>query len=113
VRTDGQLIAEWVRTATTLWINMWVDESGSLDLTMDAPVYLRFVLNADIYAYWSFGDVQDNAFLAAINGPRLTAFLERIERDVPAQLLGMDGERYEGLVGPKGFKAPPNTVKDA
>lgn len=95
-----------INLGADLWINMWVDESGSLDLTMDAPVYLRFVLNADIYAYRSFGDVQDNAFLAALNGPRLTAFLERLERDVPAQLLDMDGERYRGLVGPHGFTAP-------
>lgn len=96
-----------------LWINMWVDESGSLDLTNDAPVYLRLELNADIYAPWSFGDVQDNALLAAINGPKLTAFLERVERDVPAQLLGMDGERYGGLVGPRGFKVPANAFRDA
>jgi hypothetical protein len=102
-----------INLGATLWINMWVDESGSLYLTKDAPVYLRFVLNADIYAYWSFGDVQDNAFLAALNGPRLTAFLERIETDVPAQFLDMDGERYGGLVGPKGFKVPPNTVRGA
>jgi hypothetical protein len=96
-----------------LWINMWVDESGSLSVRTDAPVYLRFVLNADIHAYWSFGDVQDNAPLAAINGPRLTSFLERIERDVPAQFLGMDGERYGGLVGPRGFTAPANAFRDA
>jgi hypothetical protein len=100
-----------INLGAELWINMWVDKSGSLDLTMDAPVYLRFVLNADIYAYWSFGDVQDNAFLAGLNGPKLTAFLERIERDVPAQLLDMDGERYGGLVGPRGFTAPPNAVR--
>jgi hypothetical protein len=97
----------------TLWINMWADESGSLDLTSDTPVYLRFVLNADIYAYWSLGDVQDNAFLAALNGPRLTALLERIERDVPAQLLDMDGERYGGLVGPHGFTAPGPAFRGA
>jgi hypothetical protein len=102
-----------VNLGAALWINMWVDESGSLDLKKDAPVYLRFVLNADIYAYQSFGDVQDNAFLAALNGPRLTSFLERIERDVPAQLLGMDGERYGGLVGPYGFKVPAEAFRDA
>jgi hypothetical protein len=95
-----------INLGAELRINMRVDESGSLDLTMDAPVYIRLDLNADIYAYWSFGDVQDNAFLAALNGPRLTAFLERIERDVPAQFLDMDGERYSGLVGPRGFTAP-------
>jgi hypothetical protein len=96
-----------------LWINMRVDESGSLYLMTDAPVYLRFDLNADIYAPQSFGDMPSNALLAAINGPRLAAFLERVERDVPAQLLGMDGERYGGLVGPRGFTAPPNAFKDA
>src|SRR4051812_13257408 len=95
-----------------LVINMWLDEAGSLDLKSDAPVYLRFLLNADIYAPRSFGDMPDNAFLAGLNGPRLTAFLERIERDVPAQFLDMDGERYGGLVGPRGFTAPANVFKD-
>jgi hypothetical protein len=102
-----------INLGATLWINMLVDESGSLYLKTDAPVYIRLDLNADIYAYWSFGDVQDNAFLAAINGPRLTAFLERIERDVPAQFLDMDGESYGGLVGPRGFTPPAGSFKDA
>lgn len=104
------LVIPW---GAELKINMWVDETGSLDLTKDAPVYLRFLLNADIYAPRSQGDIRDNAILASINGPRLTAFLERIERDVPARLLDMDGESYGGLVGPRGFTAPGNAFKGA
>lgn len=100
-----------INLGAEFWIKMRVDESGSLYKDTDAPVYIRFDLNADIYAYWSFGDVQDNATLAALNGPRLTAFLERIEREVPAQLLGMDGERYDGLVGPRGFTAPAKALE--
>jgi hypothetical protein len=96
-----------------LWIKIRLTESGALDHWTDAPVYLRLELNADIYAPQSLGEVRDNALLAALNGPRLTNFLERIESDVPAQLLEMDGERYGGLVGPRGFTAPANALKDA
>lgn len=96
-----------------LWINMRIDESGSLYLQSDAPVYIRFDLNADIYAPQTFGDMPANSLLAGLNGPRLTSFLERIERDVPAQFLGMDGESYGGLVGPQGFQAPTKAFKDA
>lgn len=94
-------------------VNIRLTDSGVLDPMMDAPVYLRFDLNADIYAPRSFGDLPDNALLAGINGPRLTAFLERIERDVPTQFLDMDGERYGGLVGPRGFTTPANAFRDA
>lgn len=103
------LVIPW---GAELVINMWLDETGSLDLTSDAPVYLRFLLNADIYAPRSLGDIRDNAILAALNGPRLTAFLGRIERDVPAQFLDIDGESYGGLVGPRGFTAPPGVLQD-
>jgi hypothetical protein len=93
-------------------IKVVLTESGALDTASDAPVYIRLELNADIYAPWSFGDVQDNALLARLNGPRLAGILERIESDVPAQLLDMDGESYGGLVGPRGFTAPPNAFRD-
>jgi hypothetical protein len=95
-----------------LLINIWLTDSGALDSTTDAPVYLRLELNADIYAPWSLGEIQDNALLAALNGPRLANFLERIEKDAPAQLLEMDGERYGGMVGPRGFKVPGSGGRD-
>lgn len=95
------------------YVNFLLTESGALNTTEEEPVYLRMVLNADPYAPISRGPVKDNQVLAAINGPRLTAFLERIERDVPAQLLEVDEEVYRGAVGPRGFLPPAGAPHDA
>jgi len=90
-------------------INILLTEMGALNTARNAPVYLRLELNADIYAPWSLGEVQDNAHLAAINGPRLAGILERIERDVPAELLEIHQDHHpRGTVGPRGFKTPGN-----
>jgi hypothetical protein len=95
------------------YVNFALTESGALNTAMEDPVYLRMVLYADPYAPVSRGPVKDNAVLAAINGPRLTAFLERIERDVPARLLEVDEEVYRGAVGPRGFLSPSTARRDA
>jgi hypothetical protein len=95
------------------YVNFTLTESGALNTAIEDPVYLRIVLYADPYAPISRGPVTDNAVLAAINGPRLTAFLERIERDVPAQLLEVDEEVYRGMVGPRGFLPAPSAGSDA
>jgi hypothetical protein len=95
------------------YVDFALTESGALNTAMEDPVYLRAVLNADPYAPISRGPVQDNRALAAINGPRLTAFLERIERDVPAQLIEVDEEVYRGAVGPHGFLTPAGVHNDA
>lgn len=93
-----------------LFVNFALTESGALNTAMEEPVYLRVVLRADPYAPISRGPVENNRALAAINGPRLTAFLERIERDVPARLIEIDEAVYRGAVGPRGFLAVPGTV---
>jgi excisionase family DNA binding protein len=96
-----------VKNGADIWINIELTDSGDLDRRTDAPVYLRLELNADIYAPWSLGEVQDNAHLAGLNGPRLAAFLERIEREVPAELLEIHQDHHpRGTVGLRGFMAP-------
>lgn len=95
-------------------ITIWLTDSGALDHRTDAPVYLRLGLNDDIYAPRSIGEIQNNTLLAALNGPRLAGILERIERDVPAELMAIDQDRHPpGTVGPRGFIAPPGVLKDA
>jgi len=96
-----------------LWINFWLTDSGALDPKMEDPIYLRMQLNTDIYAPLSRGRARDNAILAALNAPRLAGFLERIERDVPAELLEIDAEDYPGMIGPRGFIGPVNLPRDA
>lgn len=90
-------------------IKVDLTNSGALDHRTDAPVYVRLELNADIYAPWSLGEIQNNALLAALNGPRLAGLLERIERDVPAELLEIHQDHHpRGTVGPRGFKGAGN-----
>jgi hypothetical protein len=95
-----------IRWGAEFWVRILLTDSGTLNATADAPVYLRIRLMADIYSPVTQADMDDNTFLARLNGPRLTHFLERIERDVPAQFLEMAGAHYNGMVGPRGFTAP-------
>jgi hypothetical protein len=69
----------------SLYVTCMLTKSGTLDVEEDAPVYLGVRLDVDIYAPRSLGEIRDNTLLAALNGPRLAGFLERIERDVPAE----------------------------
>jgi hypothetical protein len=102
-----------IEGGASLWITIHLNDSGALDVSRDHPVYLRVALNADIYAPQSHADVQNNALLASLNGPRLAGFLERIERDVPAQLYAINDDQYPGMLGPRGFKAPSGAASDA
>ncbi len=86
-----------------LWICIELTETGALDPSVSAPVRLRLQLNVDIYAPRSWGKERDNAVLAARNGPRLAAFLDRLERDIPVELIDIDAEDYRGMIGPRGF----------
>jgi hypothetical protein len=95
------------------YVSFLLTESGALNTTREDPAYLRLALNADIYAPRSHGEIRDNTRLAALNGPRLTGFLQRIERDVPAQLLELDDEGYRGMIGPHGFLPPAGARNDA
>lgn len=111
---DRDLKSVEIMNGAVLWVKIRLTESGSLDWRTDAPVYIHLNLNADIYAPWSIGEIQDNALLASLNGPRLAGFLERIERDVPAELLEINPDHHSPeTVGPRGFIAPPGGFKDA
>jgi hypothetical protein len=102
-----------IMNGASIWINVLLDDLGNLDVTHDHPVYISVSLNADIYAPVSHGDVQSNSLLATLNGPRLAGLLERIERDVPAELVGIYDDQYPGMLGPRGFKALAGDVPDA
>jgi hypothetical protein len=97
-----------IQRGAVLWVDVLLTDSGALNVTQDNPVLLSVSLNADIYAPLSRGESRDNTLLAALNGPRLTGFLERFERDVPAELTEISDDQYRGLLGPRGFKLPPD-----
>lgn len=102
-----------IEAGGSFYVVCTLTESGELKVTAEAPVYIRVALNADIYAPLSLGEVRNNALLAALNGPRLASFLERMEREVPAELIDIYGDNYPGMVGPRGFLAPAPPAPDA
>jgi hypothetical protein len=88
-----------------------LESSGALTARADA-VRLDFELCSDIYAPITAdlkkGVYQDNSELAALNGPRLTAFMRRLQTTLPLELSGFDpaGLWERGLVDRFGFKLP-------
>jgi hypothetical protein len=56
---------------------------------------LRFALHVDLYSPESRGAAPDRA-LAALNGPRLRGFLERLERLLPLRFLELEASGYSG-----------------
>lgn len=80
-----------------------LNELGELDMSLDPPIWLTFSLDVDIYAPISWGQIRDNSQLAALNRLRLSKFLRRLEHDVPAKLMSIDADDYQGLIGSHGF----------
>lgn len=94
-------------------LRLYADQegSGALVARPDA-VRLDFELCSDIYAPIT-ADLkrevyQDNSELAALNRPRLTAFMQRLQSTFPIELSGFDpaGLWERGLVDRFGFKLP-------
>ena len=56
-----------------------------------------FRLRSDVHAPWTAGGSCDNRELAALNGPRFTAFLHRLEDELPAEFESTDGGTYQGI----------------
>jgi hypothetical protein len=71
------------------------------DTATDIDVW--FSLDVDIYASKTWGKSRDNAELARINGPRLTAFLQRFRDRLHARLEDLDAGSYKGQVNADGF----------
>lgn len=66
----------------------WSDPSSPGEGTAQLDVV--FHLSADIYAPRTGGEKPDNQALAAVNGPKLTAFLRRLRAKLGATLVDID-----------------------
>ena len=82
-----------------------LDELGKLDVSFQPPIWLTFSLDVDIYAPTSWGQIRENSQLAVLNSPRLSKFLQRLEHDVPAKLMSIDADDYQGMIGSHAFFA--------
>jgi hypothetical protein len=88
----------------------WLD--GAARINLDRPdeneetatdIHVWFSLDVDSYASKTWGKSRDNAQLASINGPRLTAFLQRFRDRLHARLEDLDAGSYKGQVNADGF----------
>lgn len=99
---DGseQIVERGARLALDL---DWADPSapGQGQPTLDIVLHL----NADIYAPRTGGDRPDNRALAALNGPRLTAFLRRLRSKLGATLVDIDAYAGRGALDADGWVA--------
>jgi hypothetical protein len=87
----------WLKGAAHLYIN--IDEHS----TSDHSIALWFVIDVDIHSPVTWGEQRDNATLASVNGPRLTAFLARLAGELGARLDDVDVGDYDWHVDATGF----------
>lgn len=92
-----------IKSGGNISIFVELDDNGELDTTTPSPIWLTFGLDVDIYAPLSWGEQRDNTNLAQLNGSRLSAFLHRLEEDIPGEFLGVDAPDYQDLVNRYGF----------
>lgn len=102
----GEVAEHEIDGAADLCFYIELDESGELDTSLEPPIWLTLSLDVDIYAPISWGQIRDNSKLAALNSPRLSEFLLRLEREVPAKLMSIDADDYQGMIDRKGFFDP-------
>jgi hypothetical protein len=81
----------------------WNDPSAPGEGQPQLDVVLH--LNVDIYAPRTGGDHPDNRALAALNGPRLTAFLRRLRSELGATPVDVDAYAGRGVVDEDGWVA--------
>jgi hypothetical protein len=87
-----------IQSGGNLCIFVELDDDGELETTTANPIWFTLGLDVDIYAELSWGEQRDNTQLAQLNGPRLSAFLHRLEEDIPAEFLGVDAPDYPDIV---------------
>jgi hypothetical protein len=92
-----------IEGGAALTLDIELDEHGRL-ADDPFPCQLRFALHVDLYSPESRGKRPDRA-LADVNGPRLRAFLERLERLLPLRFLELEARGYNGAHR-YGFDAP-------
>lgn len=98
MRTDGE--DELLEDGADLFLSFDDGPDGS------PLLHILLVLHVDIYAAETWGEERDNRVLAAINGPRLTAFLEGLQSELGATIDDIDAESYGDQAGPRGFRPP-------
>jgi hypothetical protein len=81
----------WLPAAAQIYLNRPDEDENTAN---DIEAWIS--VDVDIYASFTFGKSRDNAQLARINGPRLSAFLQRFRDRLQARLVELDAGSYKG-----------------
>lgn len=103
--TDGEQKKLEINSGGGILFLVDLDDDGNLDPESEAPIWFSFSLNVDIYAPLSSGPCEDNTELATLNGPRLSAFLHRLEDEIPGEFRGVEAPDYRKTGKRYGFSA--------
>lgn len=85
----------------------WIEKAGLLIFDIDDDLTIGSIgmwlsIDIDIYSPVTWGDVYENAALAAINNPRLAAFLAGV-RACGGRLVDIDEVGYKDHIDENGF----------
>lgn len=96
-----------VNDGTETWLPgaawIYLDRPSADEDAQEGEIEVWISLDVDIYASVTWGKSRDNAQLAHLNGPRLTAFLQRFRDRLQARLVDIDAGDYKGQVNADGF----------
>lgn len=99
VTYPGESVPSMVASAATILIS---PEDGPAS-ERTSSVNLSVILHVDLYATRTWGPIRDNTAMAAMNGPRLSGYLERLARVPGWVLVEADAPDYPGQITPTGF----------
>ncbi|MBD2766503.1 hypothetical protein IC235_01190 [Hymenobacter sp. BT664] len=100
---DGERKKLEIKCGGSIQFGIDLDNNGSLNTDDETPMYFALGLEVDIYAPLSWAECRDNTELATLNGPRLSAFLQRLEHQIPVEFIEVEASGY--TAGRYGFLA--------
>jgi hypothetical protein len=96
-----------VNDGTETWLagaaSIYLDRPSADEDVPEGAIEAWISLDVDIYASVTWGKSRDNAQLARLNGPRLSAFLQRFRDRLHARLVEIDSGDYKDQVSADGF----------
>lgn len=92
-----------IKSGATVVLEPPFNEFGEV-VESDDGIDLRLTLNVDIYSPRNPCPQRDNTRLAALNGPLLSAFIARLEAEVPCRFDMASGDEYIDFMSRRGFE---------
>lgn len=106
-----------VNNGTETWLAgaawIYLDRPSADENAQEGEIEVWISLDVDIYASVTWGNSRDNSQLAHLNGPRLTAFLQRFRDRLHARLEELDAGSYKGQVNSAASCDPRPTTRSS